>query len=120
MPSRPWRYRIEDILEAIAQIEEYTKDCDLAAFQQNRMLVDAVVRNFQVLGEAARNVPAEIRAKHSEVPWHKMIEMRHFLVHVYFGVSVPIVWKTARNDLPPLVPLLRAVMDASGNPETSG
>lgn len=72
--------------------------------------MDAVVRNFAVIGEAAANLPAEVAAAHPDVPWRVMAEMRNVLVHQYFGVDVTILWETAERDLPPLVPRLEQMI----------
>jgi uncharacterized protein with HEPN domain len=84
----------------------YTADLRLEAFSTNPMVIDAVVRNFQIIGEAARHIPDEIQAAHPDIPWHDMRAMRHVLVHRYDAVDVETVWITASTDLPPLVPML--------------
>jgi uncharacterized protein with HEPN domain len=108
--SREWRLRVEDILEAIERIEQYTHELTSESFASNMLVVDAVVRNFTVIGEAARNVPPEIEAHYALIPWAKMRGMRNIVVHAYFNVDASILWQTARQDLPPLVPALRAIL----------
>jgi uncharacterized protein with HEPN domain len=108
--SREWRLRIEDILEAIGRIERYTSRLTLEAFASDTLVMDAVVRNFAVIGEAARNVPSEVEDRYPQVPWSKMRGMRNVVVHVYFNVDIGIVWETARHDLPPLRSALRAIL----------
>lgn len=66
------------------------------------------------MGEAARHVPPEVEARNPQVPWHQMGAMRNELVHGYFGVNLPIVWDAIHNDLPPLAPLLQAVLEREG------
>ncbi len=107
---REWRYRIEDILEAVEKIGRYTEGMDFASFQGDSKTIDAVVRNFTVIGEAARNVPHRIREKYPDVPWEEMRGMRNLVIHEYAEVSARIVWDTIRSDLPPLIPLLRTVL----------
>lgn len=104
MPPREWKIRIADILGAVLTIQDYVKGLDLAGFCEDNKTVEAVAYNFAVIGEAARNVPEAVIMRHPEVPWQNMKDMRNFMVHVYFGINREIVWKTLRDDLPPLVP----------------
>jgi uncharacterized protein with HEPN domain len=81
-------------------------------FQKDEKTVDAVIRNFIVIGEAARHVPDDISAKYPNIPWRVMSDMRNFAVHEYWGVVMPTIWKTIKEDLPPLVPSLKQVIDS--------
>jgi uncharacterized protein with HEPN domain len=108
--ERHWQLRIEHILEAIRKIQRYTAGLSEEGFASNDMAVDAVIRNFQVIGEAARHVPDDIQARYPEVPWSLMQGMRHILVHDYFTVKLDIVWRTVQQSLPPLVEPLRRIM----------
>lgn len=110
MSPREWRHRIEDLLEAIEKIGRYSEGMDFASFQADPKTIDGVLWNFTVIGEAARSVPHRIREKYPEVPWVEMRGMRNFVIHEYAEVSPHIVWDTIRSDLPPLIPLLRAVL----------
>lgn len=106
-----WRLRIEDILESVEKIGRFTKDMSLEDFTGDEKTVDAVVRNISVIGEAARHVPEEIRERYPDVPWSEMRGMRNVVVHEYASVSIPIVWQTAKRNLPPLVPILRRILE---------
>ena len=110
MRSENWRLRVEDILEAIAKVQRYTQGMDFEAFQADQKTIDAVVRNLEIIGEAARHIPDAVREHHSEVPWDRMRGFRNVLAHEYFGVSVPIVWQTTQEDLPTIVPLLSKML----------
>lgn len=99
MSTRSWYMRIEDILDAIRAIEEYTAGMDFASWDRDRKTIDAVIRNFEIIGEAATHVPAEVQERYSEVPWAKMKGIRNLLIHEYFGVDNEVVWKTIQNDL---------------------
>ena len=112
MPRRDWRLFINDIVESILRIERYCQEMTYESFATDERTVDAVVRNITVIGEATRNIPAEVVARHSEIPWNEMRNMRNVVMHGYFGVSTRIVWETVANDLPPLVHLLKALLDA--------
>ena len=106
MSTRDWKFRVEDILEAIGRIEEYTASADFQNWQQNQMAVDAVIRNLEVIGEAASQIPMEIQEKFPEIPWIKMRGIRNILIHEYFGVDLEVVWNTVKEDLPGLKKLL--------------
>ena len=110
MPHRPWRDRIEDILDAVARVEEYVEGLDRKGFTADSKSVDAVVRNLEVIGEAAAHVPDEVRDRYPEIPWREIRAMRNRLSHAYFAVDVDVVWKTARDDLDALVPALRRML----------
>lgn len=111
MPPRDWRLRIEDIAESIAKVGRYTSGMTLESFQADEKTVDAVIRNFQIIGEAARHVPPEIAGRHPDVPWVEMRAMRNVVVHEYAGVDLATVWETVQRDLPPLVPRLRRILE---------
>ncbi len=104
MPPRTWRLRVEDILDAASSIDAYTSGLDFDGFQSDRKTVDAVVRNLEVIGEAARHLAALQRELPPDIPWADISGMRNILIHEYFGVDLGIVWHTVTVDLP----LLRA------------
>lgn len=110
MPSRDWRFRVQDILECMDRIAEYTAGMSYEAFLDNRLVIDAVVRNLEVIGEAARHIPEEVQRQFPDIPWVEMKGMRNILIHEYFGVSLEIVWKTVQENLPPVEPKLREVL----------
>ena len=110
MPFREWRLRIEDMLESIGRIEEFVQGMDLDSFLTDRKTSDAVVRNLEIIGEAARNVPDEVTSLHPKVPWKRAREMRNVLAHAYFGVDLPTVWGTIQEDLPPLKEQLTSIL----------
>jgi uncharacterized protein with HEPN domain len=85
---------------------------DEAAFIKDQRTVDAVVRNLTVLGEAVKYLPEEVLAQHPDLPWTEMRGIRNVMVHEYFGVSIPIIWKTCLDDIPPLIPLLKEILDS--------
>jgi uncharacterized protein with HEPN domain len=118
VPSRDPLLRIQDILDAVAKIQRYTHGMTLEIFSADEKTVDAVVRNFILIGEAAGQVPEDLRDRHPNVPWPVMRNMRNVLTHVYFGVSLPILWQTISEDLLPLVPHLQSVLtqERSTNP----
>ena len=87
MPPRGWNFREQDILDAVAAVQNYTAGMILEAFTQDRRTVDAVVRNFTVIGEAAAHIPDEICTRNPAISWADMRAMRNFVVHEYFGIG---------------------------------
>jgi uncharacterized protein with HEPN domain len=110
VPPRDWRLRIEDILEAAGRVARYVEGKDLAAFDADDLTLDAVSRCLGIIGEAAKHIPEDIVAAHPEIPWAEMRAMRNVVVHEYFGVTNETLWKTAREDLPPLVESLKTLL----------
>ncbi|MBI5528390.1 MAG: DUF86 domain-containing protein [Deltaproteobacteria bacterium] len=111
MPRRDWIERIEDILDSIRRIRSYVEGMDFDAFFRDRRTSDAVLWNIMVIGEAARNVPEEVRVRYPGIPWEDMRGIRNVIVHEYFGVSLSILWQTVESNLPPLVTALEKIRD---------
>lgn len=93
---------VEDVLESIAKIEEYTKGSLEEEFYDNTELQDAVLRRLEVIGEAVKNIPQEFRDKYPAIPWKKIAGMRDVLIHEYAGVIMERVWNVITGDLPEL------------------
>jgi len=110
VPPREWRLRIEDIIEAAEAILEFTEGLDYESFVDDKKTVDASIRNFEVIGEAARHIPQELRTRYDDIPWTEMCAMRNILSHEYFGIDLSIIWKTIRTDLPLILPRLRTML----------
>lgn len=103
------RERLRDILDAIAAIERY-RDRDKAAFEQNELLQVWFLRHLQIIGEAARGLPEEVRALASDIPWSDIVGMRNVLVHGYFEIDTDIVWDAAARDVPALKPAVERLL----------
>jgi len=93
---------ITDILESIDKIEKYVKGYDYKKFVKDGRTVDAVVRNFSIIGEAGTRIPENVQEKYPKLPWHEIIGMRNKVVREYFGLNEEILWKTIQDDLPRL------------------
>lgn len=93
---------LEDILTAIERIREYTRGMDRTAFMRDVRTLDAVLRNLEVIGEAAKQIPVELRAHATDVEWRKIAGMRDLIAHAYFDVDVEIVWDVLTTKLGPL------------------
>ena len=111
MKKREYLDYIQDILEAINDIENFIKGADFNGFVRDRKTINAVVRSLEVIGEAAKKIPKDIRDKHNEIPWKKMAGMRDKLIHEYFGVDAEMVWKVAKDEIPPLKPLIQQIFE---------
>ena len=90
---------IEDILESISRIEEYVKDIDEAEFYGNSEKQDAVLRRLEIIGEAVKNIPQDVRDKYPEIPWKQIAGMRDVVIHEYFGVTLGRIWKVIQADM---------------------
>ena len=102
---------LNDIIDAGQKIEQYTRGMDYEDFASDQKTVDAVLRNFEVIGEAAKNVPNEIYDKYSEIPWSEMPEMRDKLIHGYATIELRIVWMTIQEEIPTLIPQIKTVQE---------
>ena len=91
---------LEDILNSIEKLGKYTKDLDFKAFSKNEMVIDAVTRNLEVMGEAVKNVPLDVQKKYPEVEWKEAKGFRNILIHDYFGIDLESVWDTINDDIP--------------------
>ena len=102
MSKRPIDLLLNDIRQAIDRIEQYIKNLSFDAFSDDQKSVDAVVRNLEIIGEAANRLPDEFKEKYSEIKWHKVVGLRHRIVHEYFGIDLEIIWQILHKDLPEL------------------
>ncbi len=93
---------IDHILKSIKNILEYTKDLNNKEFTYNTLVQDAVIRNFEIIGEASKKVSEEFKRLNYVVPWKEMAGMRDKLIHDYIGVDTDVIWQTIKQDLPGL------------------
>jgi len=107
---RNWKDRIRDILDAIAEIQDFTQGMDFESFKDDDKSIRAVEMNFIIIGEAASQIPEEIEEKYTAIPWSLMRAMRNRIVHVCFRIDEKLMWDTIQNDLPPLVPELEKLL----------
>lgn len=105
---------LRDILEAIQRVGEYTAGMSVGQFMADRKTQDAVVRNLEVIGEAAKKLSDELRAAQANLPWKDLADVRDKLIHHYFGINHETVWTIARDELPGLLPQIEAVLAQLG------
>ncbi|MBW8330814.1 MAG: DUF86 domain-containing protein [Prolixibacteraceae bacterium] len=98
--NRSYRMYLEDILTAMNRIAEYIEGYSFGDFKQDYKTVDAVIRNFEIIGEASRNLPNNIKELYSDIPWSEMYLLRNKVSHEYFGVDYEIIWDVASIYLP--------------------
>lgn len=102
---------MEDIVDAMTKIERYIEEVDFAGFTQNEMIVDAVIRNLEIIGEAAQNIHEDIRDNYPEIPWRQIIGLRNIVIHGYFGVDLENIWKIITENIPETQPAIRRALD---------
>lgn len=108
--KRDWKVRLEDMIEAIGRIQRYIKGLDRQSFCDDERTVDAVARNLEIIGEAARKIPLDVVKANPQIPWSKLGEMRNILIHEYHSLPNELIWATVVKDIPPLLPPLIAIL----------
>jgi len=94
---------LEDIQESAEKIIDYTRNLSFEEFCKDNKTIDAVIRNFEIIGEASNLLPDEIKDKYTEIDWHRIRGFRNRIVHDYFGVDLQIVWKITFDQIPGLI-----------------
>lgn len=102
---------LRHILESIEKIEEYTKGFTKEKFASSSKIQDAVIRNLEIVGEAAKSIPKDFTGKYPDVPWRKMAGLRDVLIHMYFGVDLDITWDVVKKDLPGLKEKIKTILE---------
>ena len=111
MSKRPVNLLLDDICQAIDRIEQYTSDLSFNDFSKDQKSIDAVARNFEIVGEAANRLPDDFKESYSNIEWRKIVGLRHRIVHEYFGIDIAIIWQILQKDLP----LLRSEISRISN-----
>jgi uncharacterized protein with HEPN domain len=107
--SREWRFYIGDMLRFCEAVLRYTEDLSQAEFIADNRTYDATLRNLELIGEAARQVPDHIRENHDEIPWRLIIATRNRLIHAYLGIDDDVIWSIIRDDIPELTMNLKTI-----------
>jgi len=93
---------IEHILESIELIENYTANKTISDFIESVQLQDSIIRRIEIIGEAVKNLPAEVKSNYPDVPWKNIAGMRDVLIHKYFGIDLELTWQVVQKDIPDL------------------
>jgi len=108
--QREPRVFLEDILTAAVKVEKFTKGLSYEDFIDNDLVVDAVIKNILVIGEATKNIPEEIRKINAQIEWRKMAGMRDMMIHGYFSINYRIVWDVVQNKIPTLKQQIEVIL----------
>jgi uncharacterized protein with HEPN domain len=104
------RIRIQHIIDAAQEALSFVHNSDQENFSNNRMMILSVIKEIEIIGEAASKISDETKSKYSDIPWKDIVGMRNRLIHGYFEVDVKLVWNTNKINLPPLVSALEAIL----------
>jgi uncharacterized protein with HEPN domain len=110
--TKQLRVYFVDILEAIEEIEEFTGNLTFDEFTKNKMAIRAVTMDFAIIGEAAKQVPAEIKQKYPQIPWKQMTGIRDKIIHGYAYIKLAVLWDAISLDLPVLKPLIKEILES--------
>jgi len=107
--KRDYKLFIDDIRESIKQIEEYMEGISEEEFKKDKKLQDAVVRRFEIVGEASRNIPRALKEKNKQVPWLRMEQFRDLMTHSYFEISLNKIWIATLNEIPKIKEAMKKI-----------
>ncbi|BBH39553.1 protein of unknown function DUF86 [Microcystis viridis NIES-102] len=111
MTQREFRDFLQDILEAICQREKMTQDLSLAEFSTKIEIFLSAVKLIEIIGEAVKNIPDEVRVNYPNIPWKNIAGMRDKLVHEYWAIDEKVVWKVIQNNLPQLKRIIISIIE---------
>jgi uncharacterized protein with HEPN domain len=115
MPDRDMSLYYRDVLDSGNAIMDFVKDISFEEFCSDRKTYSAVIREFEVIGEAVGNIPGEVKQRYSDVEWQDIKDFRNLLIHEYFGIDLEIVWKIIQEDLPTLIKAVKTILSESGD-----
>lgn len=108
---RNHRLYLKDIFQAMESIEKFVEGMEFEDFKRDDKTSSAVIRKFEIIGEATKNLPDTIKQKHTTVPWKEMAGMRDKLIHFYFGIKYDLIWRTVKDVIPQVKPLMRKILE---------
>ncbi|MDJ0578520.1 DUF86 domain-containing protein [Crocosphaera sp.] len=115
-PRREWRFYVDDMILFAEKVQRYTQNFDQKSFINSEPYYDATLRNLELIGEAATNIPQEIKTNHPEIPWRQIIATRNRIIHGYLGIDNEIIWSIITEDIPSLITDLKNLKDSSKYP----
>ncbi len=113
--EREWRFRLNDIHDSAEKILRYVQGMDFGTFIQDEIRIDAVIRNFEIIGEAVRYIPDEFKASNPHIDWQDMADMRNRLIHGYPDINLDTVWSTITNDLTSLISNIHEIIESQND-----
>lgn len=114
MRKRDYRDYMRDISDSVTDIVSFIEGMTFEEFIKDKKTINAVVRSIEVIGEATKKIPETLKDKYSEIPWKKMAGMRDKMIHEYFGIDMEILWKTVKDEIPILRPLIQNALKNLG------
>jgi len=107
---REYKDYLMDLVEAMDKMEQFTRSLTYEDFKKDEKTIFAVIRALEIMGEAAKKIPAGARKKYKRIPWKQIAGMRDKLIHEYFGVNIQVIWKTVKEDIPLVKPIIRQMV----------
>ena len=114
MSKRDVRLFLTDMMDSIVKIETWLKNVTFEKFSSDSLLQDAIVRNLEIIGEAAKNIPEEMRTRYPDIPWKRVAGFRNIAIHDYFGVDLSLVWKILTEGIVTIKPSLQKILKEIG------
>ena len=111
---REYKDYLIDVIDAINRIEKFVGDSQFSEFEKDDKTIFAVIRALEIMGEAAKKIPAPVKNKYKQIPWQKIAGMRDKLIHEYFGVNARVLWQTVKEDIPGIKPLMEQLVKDLG------
>ncbi|MCB1801295.1 MAG: DUF86 domain-containing protein [Gammaproteobacteria bacterium] len=112
MSEREWRFYLDDMLRFAQKVRAYSAGIDQEVFERDELKYDAILRNLELIGEAATHVPGDVRDQHQAIPWRQVVATRNRLIHGYLGIDNDTLWSIVQDDIEPLIAELQAMRDS--------